>query len=261
MTHAIRIFRSAVAPLAGIALASVLLATAGPAKAWDWGAGTRTSGSGNITITTRSPGVFSGLALELPGSVEVVQGRGEGVVIETDDNIAPLIETTVKNNTLVIRLAERNASISPQQLRMTVTTPSIESLSVAGSGTIFVKQRLQAVQLKCSIAGSGDLRIDALEAGDLRVSVSGSGDLAVAGHADSVSASVAGSGDLHLSALEAKHVKVSVAGSGDATVWAKDTLTVNVAGSGDIRYYGDATVSKSIAGSGSVRRLGFAPSL
>jgi len=74
-----------------------------------------------------------------------------------------------------------------------------------------------------------------------------------------VEASIAGSGNVRTDKLEAKNVKISVAGSGDAVVWATETLKISIAGSGDIKYYGDAQVTKSIAGSGSVTRLGVAP--
>ena len=241
-------------------LALGLIATAGltmanSSHAWEWGSGVRTKGSGHITSTTRPVSGITGVTLELAGELEVVQGSKEGIVIETDDNIAPLIETVVERGTLIVRLSSKTRSISTDHLRFTVTAPVLERLNVEGSGSIFAK-RLSATTLKCNIGGSGSLKLGALEATDLRIAVAGSGEFEAQGRAESVEVSVAGSGDVDLGKLDAKRVKVSVAGSGDVTVSARDALKVSVAGSGDVRYYGDPTVSKSIAGSGSVERLG-----
>lgn len=229
------------------------------ASAWDWTFGTKVTGSGNIKSETRNVSGFTGISLSLPANVEIVQGNSEGIVIETDDNISPLIETVVDSGSLKIRFKERNMSVSTKTLNMTVNVKTLDSLSVAGSGDLRAA-KLQVPKLKTSIAGSGDVRIASLDADTLTLSIAGSGDFSAGGKANTVEGKIAGSGDIKIGVLAANNVKISIAGSGDATVWAKDTLTVSVAGSGDVAYYGDAKVTQSVAGSGSVKRLGSAPS-
>ena len=239
-------------------IAGVLVSAAIPASAWDWGFGNKVTGSGNIKTEMRNVSGFTGISLSVPAKAKIVQGGSEGVSIETDDNILPLIETVVDGAQLKIRFKDRNLSVSTRTLKMTINVKTIESLSVAGSGDLYAA-KLQATKLKSSIAGSGDVRIASLDADTLTVSIAGSGDFSAGGKANSVKGEIAGSGDIKIEKLAANNVKVSIAGSGDAAVWAKDTLTISVAGSGDVRYYGDAKVSQSVAGSGSVKRLGNAP--
>jgi hypothetical protein len=235
-----------------------LLALAAPASALDFGWGAKVTGSGNIKSETRNVGGFTGISLAVPAVADIVQGSSEGITIETDDNILPLIETIVENGKLKIRFKDRNMSVNTKSMKMTINIKSIDSLAVAGSGDLRAA-KLQAATLKASIAGSGDVRITALDADTLTVSIAGSGDFSADGRANTVEAKIAGSGDVKLAKLASGNVKISIAGSGNATVWAKESLTVSVAGSGDVRYYGDAKVKQSVAGAGSVKRLGAAP--
>jgi hypothetical protein len=197
------------------------------------------TGSGRSVTEDRAVAGYTGIALSLPGRVEVVQGAVEGIRITADDNVLPQIESVVEGGILKLRFRNRFDSVNNARIRVIVNAKTIESLAVAGSG---------------------DIHATALTARRLAVNVAGSGDVKVAGHAESLEASIAGSGDLDAGKLDAQRVKVSVAGSGDAVVWARQALKVSVAGSGDIRYYGDPAVDRSVVGSGSVRRLGAAPS-
>ena len=163
-----------------LALASALGLTAPPAPAWDWTWGAKVSGSGNIKTEARSVSGFTGISLSLPAKVDIVQGGIEGISIETDDNVLPLIETVVEDGKLKIRFKERNMSVSTKTLKMTVNVKSLDSLAVAGSGDLRAA-KLQVAKLKTSIAGSGDVRIAALDADSLTVSIAGSGDFSAGG--------------------------------------------------------------------------------
>lgn len=243
----------------GFLLCAALAGVSKPAHAWDWGWGPKVTGSGHVTTTSRAVSGFTGIDLGIPADVKIIQGSTEGLTLETDDNISPLIETVVEKGNLVIRFQKKTGSVSTKVLRMTVNMRTIDQLDVSGSGNISA-DKLQATQLKCSIAGSGDVRIGDLEASTLRVSIAGSGDFLASGKTDALEGSIAGSGDINTQSLSANAVKLNIAGSGDAAVWAKKTLKVSIAGSGDVSYFGDAEVNKSIAGSGSIRHLGSGPS-
>lgn len=246
--------------VSGLLMGAALMASAKPAHAWDWGWGPKVTGSGHVVTTARAVSGFTGINLAMPADVKVIQGSTEGLTLETDDNIAPLVETVVEKGQLVIRLQKKTGSIQTKVLRLTVNMRTIEQLDVSGSGNISA-DKLQATQLKCSVAGSGDVRIGDLEASTMRISIAGSGDFLASGKADTLEASIAGSGDLNTQSLVANAVKLNIAGSGSAAVWANKTLKVSIAGSGDVSYFGDAEVHKSVAGSGSIRHLGSGPSI
>lgn len=242
---------------------SVLCAVTGAssaAQAWEWNHGfwKSTSGSDTIKSETRAVSGFGGISLSLDAVVEIKQGDAEGVTIEADDNLLPLIETVVENGTLKIRPATPNTSFTTKKMRVIVNVKTIDSLAIAGAGDIHA-EALKVAALKARISGSGDIRIKSLDTDALTVKIAGSGDFAAGGRATRMDVRIAGSGDLKTGGLASKIVEISIAGSGDATVWARETLKLRMAGSGDIKYYGNARVRGSIAGSGTVKRLGAAP--
>ena len=241
-----------------IALTGTLALLCAPAMAWDWSFGAQVIGSGQVIQTKRQIAGFKGLSLDIASIVEIVQGDSEGVLIETDENIAPLIETVVENDQLKIRSIPRSKSFKPTSLKITVQARAIERISISGSGDVKAA-RLQSATLEARISGSGDIHIGTLDADSLSVAISGSGDFFAGGRANTARLDIAGSGDVRASTLAAKKVTVSIAGSGEAKVWASETLNVRIAGSGDVDYYGDAAVSQSVAGSGRVRKLGAIP--
>jgi hypothetical protein len=228
------------------------------AAPWGWG-GEQVQGSGRIVKQVRQVGNFNGLSLAVPGHVELRIGNTEGVTIEADDNVLPLVETVVEDGTLEIRPSRRNLNFSSKSIRVVVQARSIERLALGGSGSID-SDALRGRRVQVDIGGSGSINLKGVDSEALSVSVGGSGDLkAGPGNVGKLSVSIGGSGDVDLGRVQATSAKVTVAGSGEATVWPRNELSVTIAGSGDVNYYGDPQISKSTVGSGDVRRIGASP--
>ena len=241
-------------------LAAVAACAGAPlgAHAWPFGGG-RTEGNGDIVRQARQARGFSGVALGLPAKLELRIGNDEGVTIETDGNLQPLIETVVEDGVLRIRPTSSHRNLRTDHLHIVVHARRIERLSLGGSGSI-TADALRGERLNVDIGGSGRIDLRSVDSDDLAVKIGGSGDLRIGGgSARKVTVSVKGSGSVDLGQVEAGEAKVRVAGSGDVTLWAKDALGVSIAGSGDVGYYGDPAVTRSVAGSGKTRRLGGAP--
>ena len=246
--------------LRALMLAAALACTVAPPAAMAWPFGSeQVEGNGNVTRQARKVESFNGIALGLPGRLELRSGSVDSVTVETDDNLQALVETRVEDGMLRIRPAKRNLNLRTRNLKIVVTARQIERLSLGGSGTIDADV-LRGKRLNLDVGGSGKIQIARLEAETVSASVAGSGDLrADNGAVRDLSVSIGGSGDVDLGKIAADSARVSIAGSGDATVWAKNDLRASIAGSGDVGYYGDPKVSRSVAGSGEVRRIGNAP--
>lgn len=254
MTAAPRLTRR----LAATMLALSALAVAAPAAyAGSWGIG-HTQGSGNFKTEARAIGHFTGVSMGLPGSVDLRIGSTEGITIETDDNLMPLIETVVEDGVLQIRTTKRNIGIEPRRLKIVVNAKSVDRLALGGSGSIDAGV-LRGPKVSVDLGGSGAINVKGVESDALSIDLGGSGDLKVSGGAATkLSLSIAGSGDVNLGKLKASSASVNIAGSGEATITVRDTLDVSIVGSGDVNYYGDPRVSKSVMGSGSANRVGAA---
>jgi hypothetical protein len=246
--------------LGASALAVAALAAAPPAAAdWSFGSGEPVKGNGNIKRQARQVGHFDGLAMSLPGKVEVRSGTGaEGLTVEADDNLLPLIETVVEDGTLKIRNKDK-VNIQPRNLTIVVQARALDRLALAGSGSI-AADRVQGARIRLDVGGSGTIRVGKAEGEAIGVNLGGNGNLKVdEGGARSLSASVAGSGKIEMARVRVDKASVTVAGSGDATLWVRDSLSLTVAGSGDVSYYGDPQLSTSVLGSGKVHHLGASP--
>jgi hypothetical protein len=238
--------------------ALALPATPALASPLDWLAGNKIKGSGSLQKQTREVGSFNGLALNVPGHVELRIGNTDSITIEADDNILPLIDTVVENGTLRIRPAKRNSNFYATTLNIVIQARRVERISVGGSGSIDASG-LRGDRLRFDVGGSGSIDARDIDSSSVAINIGGSGGFKASGKTDQLTASIGGSGSIQTSRLAARDVQVSIGGSGEAQVWAKDDLNISIGGSGEVSYYGDPRVSRNMRRPDSVRRLGAAP--
>ncbi len=215
-------------------------------------------GSGIAATETRELTVFTRIAIEGSGDAVVLFGQEPSIIVQADDNLLEYILTDVEDGTLKLRLRhpDKHASFRNRTaIRYTITTPSVEALGIAGSGSVNCTG-LHAAEFDIDIAGSGTITLDDMTCGTVTIDIAGSGDVRMSGVADRQSIDIAGSGNISAGDLKTERTRIEIAGSGDATVWATERLNVSIAGGGDVRYYGSPSLSKSVDGMGSVRHLG-----
>lgn len=238
------------------ASAALMLPTAADAFTIDISTGlgaTRVVGSGKVVDDRRSVAAFQRLRLDSAITVNARPGSTHGVSVRADDNIAPLILTTVEGDTLIVKLKPNTSIRTDSALQVDVDFTALTQADLRGSGDLNI-HGLKADQFELSLAGSGDVRFDKAEFGRLSTRLAGSGDIWMKGRADEVSFNVAGSGDIHAADLVARRVNVDIAGSGDVRVHASDALAVQIAGSGDVVYNGTPTkLTSRVVGSGDIR--------
>ena len=174
-----------------------------------WGAVT---GNGVRGSEARNVSGFTGIALSVPGQLEVRLGSTEGVTLVADENLLPLIVTTVSRGTLHIR-GHRGQHIAPTLLRIVVQARQLDLLALAGAGSIS-GDGLKAAALTVDVGGSGSVSLQRAEVDQLSVSVGGSGSVNLAGKARALKVSVAGAGNVAAGSLQADEARVSIAGSG-----------------------------------------------
>lgn len=245
--------------LAVSVMAGAVVSTQAVASPMDWVASERIQGNGAIKKQTRAIGNFTGVSLSLPADVELRIGNAEGIAIETDDNLLPLIETVVDDGVLKIRPNKRNLNLQSRHMKIVVNARSVDSLTLAGSGSIS-SDALRGSKLAFKVGGSGSIKVKGIDGDAVSIGLGGSGDFQSGpGTVNTLSVNIGGSGDVNAGQVKSREASVSVAGSGEATVWASDNLSVSIAGSGDVNYYGDPKISRRVVGSGSTNKLSGAP--
>ncbi|MDQ8756641.1 head GIN domain-containing protein [Sphingosinicella sp. LHD-64] len=198
-------------------------------------------------------GAFHGVSLRGSHDVVVTVGGQPSVRAEGDTAALDGLDIRVENGVLRVG-TQRNWSWNGPGGHVTVhvTAPSLDSVSIGGSGDLRV-DRVQAQEFDASISGSGDLEIGALQAREAEFSISGSGGIRAAGTAEAVEVSIAGSGDAALEGLNARRVEISVMGSGGIAIGASESVSGSIMGSGDVTVRGGARCAVSRMGSGDVR--------
>jgi hypothetical protein len=187
------------------------------------------AGSGVVKSELRSVEPFSEVVFEGGGHLTLTIGPAQSLSVTADDNILPLMETTVVNRRLHVRPA---APIRPD------VVPSVSA----------VLPDLTYVLLD----GAADATVDGLANESLTVEVDGAGQVDLSGRTGSFTVDSKGTGLIDARGLEARAVVVRLTGAGVAHVHATERLDVTINGIGAVTYQGAPTVTKQILGAGSV---------
>ena len=203
-------------------------------------------------------GNFTEVEVAGPFDVDIRTGANPGVNARGNDELIEHLIVEVRGDKLEIRpRSERRwfggwRGNSRGSGTISVTVPMIRAASLAGAGDL----RINAVKgddFEGEIAGSGDLRVDSVEVQSLKLGIAGSGGATARGRARRAEYEIAGSGGVDAQGLEAEDLKVSIAGSGDIKARATKAADVDIMGSGNVEVTGGARCSVSKAGSGNVR--------
>lgn len=190
------------------------------------------------------------LTLLGPDTVQIVRGDTTTVRVEGDAQAKAALRFVFSDGKLGIG-RQPDALVGTGVATITITTPSVDHLTMAGSGTIN-SDRLAGNVTGVTVGGSGHVATTGIETTQLDVSVLGSGAFTGSGHADKLSLALAGSGDVDLTRLMAAGAAVDVAGSGKGDLTVKGRVTGSVAGSGEVMIHGTDQCGISVVGSGRI---------
>jgi putative autotransporter adhesin-like protein len=210
--------------------AAVILAAATATAGEPTSSGSATiKGSGKPATTQRTVPAFRAIALTGPIDLDFRLGPTQSIELSADDNVLPLITTTVRESSLTIALNAK--SISPRTpLRATITAPTITALALRGTGNAV---------------------LSGLKSSSFALSLEGSGSVKATGAVSTLSISLTGSGNIEAKLLHSSTASIDLEGSGNATLHATGTVAVNLNGSGNITIHGrPKSVAQSVHGTG-----------
>ncbi len=194
-------------------------------------------GSGQVTRETRRVTGFTGVDLDTVGEVTITMGEVDAVVVEADDNILPLLKTEVVGSQLIIGKPAPTKISTGHPIRYIITMKTLEN---------------------ATISGTGDIKVDGLDADLVKFDLPGTGRITAKGKAQTLHVSLPGTGEIVCDELEADTVVADHSGTGEITVRAVRSLSAHIAGHGFINYYGDPTnITATVTGHGSINRLPF----
>lgn len=210
------------------------------------------SGDGDRERETRDLSDF--VRIESHGELDVEVRRADAfhVGMSIDSNLLDNVETSVRDETLIIDQNINFIDIVPGP-HVTIAMPDLMFVHLYGSGDLDATSFDATETLRLELSGSGDLRFEG-SAPRIEGDVEGSGDLHLSGSTDFADLVVRGSGNIEARDLEAAQASLRVEGSGDIAVTLTGEADARIRGSGDIDLYGDVALRHSDDdGSGDIR--------
>ncbi|MFT7775974.1 head GIN domain-containing protein [Roseateles sp.] len=203
-----------------------------------------------------APGAFDRLELGGAARVVLVQGDRDQAFIAGDDEAQKGVEVELADRQLVIRPTGGWKIWRNGKLFVQVEMRDLRQLSVSGASDVQAPGPVRADQLKLSISGAGNVRLDQLDARQLVFTISGAGDAQLGGHVGEMALQISGKGKVIADRLQAQRARVNVSGLGNVVLWVTDELSAHISGVGSVDYFGNPAVQRSVSGMGSINARG-----
>jgi hypothetical protein len=203
---------------------------------------------------TRDVTGFTKVGFAVAGEVIIDLGSRYSVVLEGDKGYISDIETKVYGKELRIK-TDRWFNTGNKKVTVRITMPSLEGISVSGSGRVTVNDPLKGEDLDIGISGSGKAFLGEVTLDNVDCAISGSGSLNISGSGsiDQMEVSISGSGDYYGESTKVRSLEAHISGSGNCDCYVTGTLEASISGSGDIYYSGNPKINASVSGSGKLR--------
>ncbi|MCY7291783.1 MAG: DUF2807 domain-containing protein [Ferruginibacter sp.] len=211
-------------------------------------------GSGVIIKEPRTVKTFDAVAASGSIKADVKTGAIASVIIETDDNIMPFVESNVSNGILKIKLRDINI-LRNSTVYVHIINPEFKSVTTSASPQITSDEVIvtsEKMVLKASSGSSINVKIDApAVSGD----ASSGAEISVQGKTRDVNSNSSSGATINFSNLQAETAKATVSSGASISLFASISILANATSGGEINYKGGATsVKKNVSSGGSVNQ-------
>lgn len=226
-------------------------------------------GSGKTATEDRKVEGFRQVKARNAIEVTVAVTGSESATVEADDNLLPLVQTTVEHGTLQVGVKGSLKTRNPIRVRVTarrlegltaeasarVTGKGLKgdnlALSASSSGRVSARD-LKGDHLTLSASSSGQVTARRVDAKRLKVSVNSAGTVTADGRADRQEVEASSSGRYDGGKLVSRTSRVTCSSAAGTVLHATEEVSGSVSSAGSVRYSGSpgkVAVSTSSAGS------------
>ncbi len=213
---------------------------------------TSVRGSGHVIVEEREVPDFTQVVINGQGQLLVSQGEEVSLRIEAEDNIVPLIETRVSDDTLFIKSEAVATAVPTVPIKIHLTMKEITSLESNGLGKINAAN-IEVDQLQINGSGFGKIVIDDIVANRVSIQLQDDSNAELNGEAVNQEIDVSGHADYRAANLASETVTVNIGDTGTATIWVEKSLSGVVNGNGDVLYYGMPETDLQVSDSGKAK--------
>ena len=217
--------------------------------------GHRVTGRGAMETYSFNVGELTDVRVELLCDIVYSSAPSAGVTLEIQPNLMRYLSVEESGGVLTVR-STRNIrwSSNANTPVLTVSAPSLNSVSHAGAGSFRTVDPIVADSFSLSISGAANSRA-VLDVNSLYVSLAGTGTLDLSGRADETHVGIAGAGKLNALDLVTRDSMINLAGVGTVRIGCTGNLSVSAGGVGTVEYRGSPRVDVSRGGLVTVRSV------
>lgn len=207
------------------------------------------------TGTTRDVGNFSKLVNRGAAVVYATQENYKPLKVEADSAILSLIETFVKNDTLIIQFKKDTIIKTSRPIKIFVSVPKLVYSRLDGAGGFIGQNKFSYTEpVTYEIRGAGGFKAEMSTTKFIGI-LKGVGEMELTGTATDKDITISGAGKFEGRDLVSQNAVVKVSGVGNAYVNAQKTLNVTITGIGSVYYKGNPQITKNITGIGTLIKL------
>lgn len=215
-----------------------------------WG---QIDGNGNVITEIREVGDFTGVRGSAGMDVFLTEGTENKVVVEADENLMEIIETSVEGNTL--KIGTQKSIGRSKSRKVHVTYVKLENIEASSGADVIANSVIKNETLSLESSSGADLELEIL-AKEVYINTSSGADIKVTGRAERLVADASSGSDLKARQLEVLSCKAEASSGASIEVNTKKEMEGHASSGGDIRYYGNPSdVSVRDGVSGNVRKM------
>ena len=177
--------------------------------------------------------------LRVGGAFEIIlkKGSSNSALLEMDDNILELIETSVSGKTLKISTKSGYNLQNSTQLKITLTYSSLSHIDISGACNLKSEDIIESNDFICEISGAGKISLK-VKSQRFTADISGAGSLEIEGESDFQRLDLSGASSYKAYDFNSAECVVHASGASSARVNVSKKLDAHASGASSIRYKG-----------------------
>ena len=217
-------------------------------------AGGGISGKGDAETYTWDVGEITEINVTLYCDIDYYSAPSDKVTLEIQPNLRDYVVVEESGGVLTVR-STRNINWSGKAPVLTVSTPALSRLSLAGAGAFTAHDTITADSFTLRMDGAGSGSAD-LDVSDLSITMAGAGSFKLSGKADTAKFEMNGAGSVDALSLDTRDATVNLSGVGTVKLSCSDNLRIDAGGLGTVEYKGSPSLDLNRGGMVTVTKVG-----
>jgi hypothetical protein len=212
------------------------------------------SGKGTPEKYEIKVGEYNRIKVEGNCEIQYYAALSNTVTLEVQSNLREYFVVEVKNGELIVSTTKNISYNSGKAPILMVSTPVLNSLTIAGICTYKANDKIKADTFNLEISGAGSGKAE-LDVNSLKASISGVGNFELYGKADNAEIILSGTGELNASSLQVRESSVELSGVGTIRVYCSEKLSIEASGAGTVEYRGSPSLSLNKGGVVNIKKV------